>query len=193
MKIILASTSPRRKEILSKTDLDFEIHPSDFEEDMTLDLEPVPLAKYLSLGKAQALVDEHPDALIISADTFITFENKKLGKPKTPNDAREMLTLLSGKPHSVITGFAIIHTGTNKIHSDTDESIVYFKNLDPQDIEEYVASGKPLDKAGSYGIQEIGHVFVDRIEGDYYNIMGLPLDKLIKVLNEEFNIKANKR
>jgi septum formation protein len=192
MKIILASTSLRRKEILSKTNLQFEVHPAEYEEDMTLDLHPYELAKHLSLGKAQSISHKHQHALIIGADTFIVFEDKLLGKPHTPEKAIATLHMLSGKPHFVITGFSIIDTSTNKIFSDIEETKVHFRDLSKEEIEAYVATGEPLDRAGSYAIQEGGAAFVQQVEGDVFNVMGLPLNRLLAVLKSEFQIVAKK-
>lgn len=191
MKIILASTSPRRKEILSKTDLVFEIQPGLYEEDMTLNMDPISLAKHLSYHKAKSITDTHTDALIIGADTFITYEGKLLGKPHTPEKATEMLRTLSGKIHSVLTGLAVIRTSDGKVYSDVDESKIYFKDLSEDTIKKYVATGEPLDKAGAYAIQGLASEFIEKIEGDFFSVMGLPLQKLVQVLATEFGLNVN--
>jgi septum formation protein len=127
MKIILASTSPQKIEILSKSDLQFESHPSLFEEDMTLDMDPYSLAKHLSFGKANSLVSNFPNAVIIGADTFIVHEGKLLGKPHTPEKAFQTLKLLSGKTHSVLTGVSIIETSSKKSHSFVEKKKLKLK------------------------------------------------------------------
>ncbi|MEI6316437.1 MAG: nucleoside triphosphate pyrophosphatase [bacterium] len=183
-KIILASTSPRRKELLAKTGLAFEICPGDYEEDMTLQMEPKELAKFLSLGKAQSVVSKFPDALIIGSDTFLSFEDKVLGKPHTPEKAKEMLQMLRGNMHSVLTGYAIIDTKNNKIINDVVETKVCFKNYSDQEIDEYIATGEPLERAGGYAIQEIGKKLVEKIDGDLDSAIGLPVKNILESLKE---------
>jgi septum formation protein len=183
-QVIMASTSPRRKEILSKTKLTFTTEESDYEEDMSLDLPPNELAKTLSYGKAEAVAKRHDDAIIIGADTFIAFERKILGKPNTPEKAKEMLETLSGKSHSVFTGFTIIDCSNQKKVSKAIETKVYFKNLSDQEIQDYVDSGEPINRSGAYAIQELGALLVEKIEGDFFNVMGLPLSALSDTLLE---------
>ena len=182
--IILASSSPRRKEILEKTGLPFIIDPSNSDEDMTQNLEPKDLAKALSLAKAKDVAKRHKNAIVIGADSIITLNGKVLGKPHTEERAIEMLTELSGSIHSAITGYTIIDTDSGKIVSDAVETKIYFRKLTQDEIKNYVATGKPLDKAGAYAIQGKGALFVEKIEGDYYNIMGLPLTAVVEKLKE---------
>ncbi len=182
MRIILASTSPRRKELLEKAGVVFEVVRSNYEEDMTLPLPPLELAKYLSRGKAEAVAQDYTDAVVIGADTFVTYEGMLLGKPHTPERAKEMLGMLSGKAHTVITGFTIIDTKTGTSISEAVESTVYFKNLSEQEIDAYVSTGEPLDKTGAYTIQGAGKTLVDHIEGDYDNVVGLPVSAVLEVL-----------
>ena len=181
-KIILASTSPRRKMLLEKTGLEFEIFPGNYEEDMTLDMEPKELAKFLAKGKAQSVVSKFPDALIIGSDTFLSFEDKVLGKPHTPERAKEMLQMLRGNMHSVLTGYAIIDTKNNNSINDVVETKVYFKNYSDQEIDDYIATGEPLDRAGAYAIQEIGAKLVEKIEGDFDSAVGLPVKNILEAL-----------
>ena len=188
-KLILASTSPRRKEILEKLTIPFETQNSDFEEDMSQDLSAEDLAKSLSFGKAKAVADKNPDAIVIGADTFVYFGGKKVGKPKDSEDAKMMLKEMSGKPHSVFTGYTIIDTSSGKVITKVIETKVYFKSLSEKQIEDYVATGEPLDKAGSYALQGLGAILIDRIEGDFFNVMGLPLSSLSDSLNE-FGVSA---
>lgn len=181
-KIILASTSPRRKEILEKTRLLFSIEGSDYEEDMSLPLTPHELVKFLSLEKAKSVAKNHADALIIAADTIVAFEGKVLGKPHTREAAKEMLLMLNGKRNSIITGVAIIDTTTSKIESFSDEVDIYLKQLTESEIDNYIKSGEPLDKAGAYAIQGLGSVFIKKIDGDFFSAMGLPIEKIAEVI-----------
>ncbi len=182
--IILASTSPRRKELLAKTGVDFEVLAGDYEEDMTLPLSPLELAKHLSLGKAESVAKDNPDAVVIGADTFVAFGEHVLGKPHTKEKAKEMLQMLNGKQHSIITGFSIVHKSAGKIVSEAIEAKVYFRNLTESEIDEYISTGEPLDRAGGYAIQGGGAKFVEKIEGDYDTIVGLPVIEVVKALKE---------
>ena len=182
--IILASASPRRKVLLEKIGLIFEVEPSDYEEDMPLRLEPHEFARKTSLEKAMVVASKHKNSIVIAADTIIVFGSQILGKPHTEKDAREMLEAISGKCHSVITGFSIIDTGKNKTLSNSVEKKVYTRELTLTEIDAYVKSGEPLDKAGAYAIQGLGAVFVEKIDGDYYNVVGFPLSALTETLKE---------
>ena len=166
-KIILASTSPKRKEMLEEAGLVFEVVPSNYEEDMTLNLIPSELAKFLSKGKAENVAKDFEDAIIISADTFVYFENNILGKPHTVEKAYKMLRTLSGKTHSVFTGFTIIDTRENKIISKAVETKVSFKELSDEMINDYIRNGNPLRYAGSYTLNDIADKFIEKIEGDH--------------------------
>ena len=183
-KIILASASPRRREILDKTGLKFSVDAGEYEEDMELGLKPHQLARFLSAEKAKTIAAKYPNALVIAADTFIVFKGKLLGKPHTKEEARRMLSLLNGRSHSVITGFTILDTKTKKKLSRSVETKVYFNKMTEQEIESYVGTGEPLDKAGAYAIQGIGAVIVKKIEGDFFNVVGLPLNSLIEALKK---------
>src|SRR3989344_5942048 len=182
--IVLASSSPRRKEILEKTGLSFIVDPSNFEENLDQDLEPKELVKELSLGKAKDVTKRHKNAIVIAADSVVLLNGKVLGKPHTKEKAESMLSELSGSIHSAITGFTIIDTDTGKTVSEAVETKIYFKKLTKEEIENYVETGEPLDKAGAYAIQGKGGMFVEKIEGDYYNIVGLPLANLVEKLKE---------
>lgn len=182
--IILASASPRRKEILEKTGLKFKVDASDYEEEINYSLRPHELARFLSREKAKAIVNKYTNALIIAADTFIVFKGKILGKPHTEEEAKRMLKMLNNRTHSVITGFTIIDTDDNKKLSGSVETKVYFKKLTIKEIESYIKSKEPLDKAGAYAIQGLGAVIVKKIEGDYFNVMGLPLSTLMETLKK---------
>ena len=183
-KIILASASPRRKEILRKTGLNFSICTSDYKEDIDLSLKPRALAKFLSRKKAETVAHKYKNAIIIAADTFIVFKNRLLGKPHTDKEAEKMLNMLNGKAHSVITGFTIMDTASKKILSRSVETKVYFKKLGRKEINAYVRSKEPLDKAGAYAIQGLGSVFIERIDGDFLNVVGLPLLALTESLKK---------
>jgi septum formation protein len=183
-KIILASASPRRKEILIKTGLNFSICTSDYKEDINLSLKPRALAKFLSRKKAETVAHKYKNAIIIAADTFIVFKNRLLGKPHTDKEAEKMLNMLNGKAHSVITGFTIMDTASKKILSRSVETKVYFKKLGRKEINAYVRSKEPLDKAGAYAIQGLGSVFIERVDGDFLNVVGLPLRALTESLKK---------
>lgn len=183
-KIILASASPRRKEILRKTGLNFSVCTSDYKEDINLSLKPRALAKFLSRKKAETVAHKYKNAIIIAADTFIVFKNRLLGKPHTDKEAEKMLNMLNGKAHSVITGFTIMDTASKKILSRSVETKVYFKKLGRKEINAYVRSKEPLDKAGAYAIQGLGSVFIERIDGDFLNVVGLPLRALTESLKK---------
>ena len=181
-QIILASTSPRRKELLKQIGLSFKVEKSDYVEDMSLKMKPKDLAKYLSLGKARAVAVNHKKAIIIAADTFIALKNEILGKPHTKKQAKITLQKISGKTLEVITGLTVIDTAKNKTISTVEFTKVYVKKLSNKEIDAYIKTGEPLDKAGAFGIQEKGAIFMKKIEGDYSNVVGLPIYKLSLVL-----------
>jgi len=185
----LASASPRRKELLEQIGLQFEVAPSNHDEEITSASEPHETARKLSLGKARSAARKHRNALIIAADTFVVFGDRILGKPHTNAEAREMLCALNGKPHLVITGFTVLDTETGKVVSRSVETRVNMRKLTLEEIESYVRTKEPLDKAGGYAIQGLGAVLVERIEGDYFNVVGLPLSALAESLRE-FGIKV---
>ena len=180
--LILASGSPRRREILQNAGFEFDVVPSEYVEDLTLDMPPLELAKHLSAGKAWDVARNHSDSVVLAADTFIAFDGRILGKPDTPEDAWEMLSMLSGMTHSVITGFTVIQY--SNIVSRAVETRVTFRELSEGDIEGYIATGEPLDKAGAYAIQGIGEHLVQSIDGDYLNVVGLPLEEVTEVLRQ---------
>ena len=182
--IILASTSPRRKEIMAKLGLEFETVSSDYEEDMSLELAPLELAKILSAGKAEAVATRYTDHVIIAADTFIALDNEVLGKPHTEDNAAKMLKKISGRPISVITGYTIIDTSADKKLSKAIETKVYIKELSEEEINGYIKTGEPLDRAGAFAAQDLGAVIVEKIDGDFFNVMGLPLFHLSESLKE---------
>lgn len=182
MDIILASTSPRRKELLGQIGLkDYRILSPDVEEVLDEMLPPAQLVEGLSRQKALAVrgrVDE--DDVIIAADTVVSLEGEVLGKPADEMDAFKMLSALSGNRHQVYTGLTVIRG--EQVVTDHEMTTVTFRDLDPEEIEHYIATSEPMDKAGAYGIQGIGALLVSGIDGDYFNVMGLPVYRLGRIL-----------
>ena len=190
-KLILASGSQSRREILSTTGYPFSVEPSNYEEDMTLKMSPADLAVFLSVGKARDVAKRHNDAVILAADSFAVFDEKLLGKPHTKERAVEMLSMLSGKCHSFVTGFTIIDAENKNEYSESVESKVCFKDLTPVQIDAYIESDDVLDKAGAYTVQGPGSDrIISRIEGDENNVMGLPLER-VKLALRGFGIDLN--
>ena len=179
MKLILASQSPRRQELLGKLGIDFEIQVPDADEQMDQTDDPARQVAAVSLRKAQAVRSE-PDDVVIAADTIVVCDGKILGKPQSPEHAAQMLRMLSGRAHQVMTGLTVLHGCRQE--SCTEITTVHFKPLTDREIARYVSSGDPMDKAGAYGIQSGATMFVEGIEGDYFNVVGLPLCRLYKVL-----------
>ena len=180
-KIVLASKSPRRQELIRNITEDFEVAVSPVEEILPegTPLEEAPV--YLSALKARAVAEERPDSIVIGADTVVILGDTLLGKPKDEKDAFRMLSLLSGKVHTVITGCCIIKNGEEKRFFETTR--VEFYPLSDREIEEYIVTGEPMDKAGAYGIQGKGMLLVKGIEGDFFNVMGLPVGRLKRELD----------
>ncbi len=185
-QIILASESPRRKELLKQLGLKFKVVPSHFKEDMSLNMPPAKLVEYLSFKKAEVVAKKYPKAIIISADTLVLLKGKVLGKPKNFLDAKKMLQNLSGRVHQVITGFTILNK--DKIISKSVSTKIKFRKLSQKEITVYINTKEFMDKAGAYAIQGRGGIFVETIVGDYTNIVGLPISNLIKEL-EKFRVK----
>ena len=178
--LILASKSPRRKELLSLITRDFEIIPAVGEEKADRSLPPSEYVTELARHKAEEIACSRPDDIVIGADTVVAIGNEILGKPKDEADARRMLKLLSGCEHSVYTGTYI--TSRNKNTGFCEETKVRFFALSEREIDDYIATGEPFDKAGAYGIQDLGALLVSGITGDYYNVMGLPVGRLAREL-----------
>lgn len=179
--LILASGSPRRKEILDTMGLLYTVDVSDADESFVG--APQEMVLTLSMRKAEAVAARHSDAIILAADTLV-YGTEVLGKPHSADEAKEMLRALSGSWHSVFTGIALLDTHTGKAISRADETRVHFVPLSDEEIEAYVSTGEPLDKAGAYGIQGRGGMFIDRIEGSYSNVVGLPMALLRSMLLE---------
>lgn len=175
-KIILASSSPRRRELMTTAGLEFEIIVKDVDESIPEGTAPVDAAKMTAKKKALAVANEHPDSIVIGADTIVVAGEKILGKPADKADACAMLRMLSGVEHEVITGVCIVCG--EKIENFAQVSRVKFYDLTDEEIEAYVATNEPMDKAGAYGIQGRGCTLVEKIEGDYFNIVGLPVAEL---------------
>jgi septum formation protein len=182
--IVLASASPRRRELLSQLKLPFEVDVSGLEEKAPPGMGPHHLVRELSLHKAQAVAARHGNAVIIAADTIGLIGGIILGKPRSEEEARQMLKSISGRRHRVITGFTILDTMSGHSLSRSVETIVHIRRLTPAGISAYVRTGEPLDKAGGYAIQGVGAVIVEGIEGDYSNVVGLPLAALAASLKE---------
>ena len=182
-QLILASQSPRRKELLSRLVKDFNILTDDSEELLIKGEAPEATVQRLAKEKT-----EH-DALILAADTVVVLEDVILGKPKDEADAFAMLTRLSGRWHRVLTGIAVLDTQTGTCRTEVEETKVEFRQLSETEIRRYIATGEPMDKAGAYGIQDKGALLVKGIQGDYFNVVGLPLCRLGILLQESFQME----
>jgi len=179
---ILASQSPRRRELLSMLGLTFEIITADIDETMDPDLTVEQAVAEISRKKAQAVGERHPGRLIVAADTIVVVDGRVLGKPHSEQEAAQMLCSLSGRSHTVMTAFCLYRDGVLCTH--VEKTDLRFKELSQEEILGYIATGSPMDKAGAYGIQDGAAVFVESLNGDYYNVMGLPLCALVKCLRQ---------
>ncbi len=184
MKIVLASASPRRQALLVHLGLNFETDPLNGPEEAPVGPDWRAGARRLALAKARAVAPRHPGALIIAADTFGVRGKRLLGKPASPAEAVSMLSVLSGRWHRVISGFALLDVAGGRERTGAVETRVRLRRLTTAEINGYVATGEPLDKAGAYGIQGLGATLVDCIDGDYFNVVGLPLSALSVALRE---------
>jgi len=187
-KLILASTSPRRKRILEQVGFQFQVIASDFEENMTINKKPKELVKYFSFKKAEAVVKKLKKGIVIGADTIVVCLGEIMGKPKGEKDAKRMLKKISGRKISVITGFTIWDVETNKKITRAVESSLYIKRLTDQEISNYIETKEPLDKAGAFSVQGKGALIVKKTEGDYQTIVGLPIYDIAQEL-KSFGIK----
>ncbi len=177
-KIILASASPRRKLLFTQTGFDYEIVPSDFEEFFDANISAQENAIVLSKLKAIEVAKRFQNAFVVGADTIVVLNGDIMGKPTDANDAVSMLKKLSGREHTVYTAFTIVDRPSNKFISEIETTAVKFRELEEEEIYSYVKSGSPMDKAGAYGIQDdYGALFVERINGCFYNVVGFPLTK----------------
>lgn len=181
-RVILASQSPRRRELLAQIGIVHEVRPAHIDEAYLPHELPGPHAERLAREKAGKLAAEHPDALVIGADTIVVVDHEVLGKPSDAADAERMLLLLGGRTHMVHTAVAVA-CGT-RVVSGVESVEVTFRPLTPEQARDYAATGEPMDKAGAYGIQGYGAVLVERIHGDYFAVMGLALGRLVELLGE---------
>lgn len=179
--LILASQSPRRQALLQLLGLPFSVRVSQADETPEPGLSPAEQVAQVSRRKADAIGGE-PGSVIIAADTVVVCDDRVLGKPRDPQQAREMLQLLSGRTHQVMTGLTVLYG--DRCHTCTEITEVTFRPLSRQEIDRYVRSGEPMDKAGAYGIQGGGALFAQKLNGDYYNVMGLPMCRLVQVLRQ---------
>lgn len=180
IEVILASQSPRRRELLTLVGIHHDVRPADIDESLLPGETPVPHAERLAREKAHRLAERHPDALVIAADTIVVLDDAILGKPADAVEARATLARLSGRTHVVHTAIAVALGG--RTESAVESVAVTFRALDAAEIAAYVATGEPMDKAGAYGIQGYGATIVERIEGDYFSVMGLGLRRLIALV-----------
>ena len=183
-KIILASQSPRRAEILRMLGVNFKVEPSNIHEEINQKIEQNEIAINLSKAKAEKISQKYPNNIIIGADTIVVFNEKIFGKPKDKNESKKMLKALSGNCHEVITGVTIMNEKLGIVKTFSETTKVFVQKIPTKQIEFYVNNYNTLDKAGSYGIQEWFSVWIKKINGCYYNVMGLPVSKLYRYLIE---------
>ncbi len=189
-RIILASSSPRRKELLSKfLGNNFEVIVPEVNEDEIIIDDPIERVKLLAFKKAESIANKVDSGIVIAADTIVVINNEILGKPKSVDEAFRMLKKLSGKKHKVITALALIDVDNNRKTVEVVETEVYMRKLSEKEIKMYIESGEPLGKAGSYAIQGLGAILIEKINGCFFNVVGLPLTKLYEILNNlDFNL-----
>ncbi|CAN5922314.1 Maf family nucleotide pyrophosphatase [soil metagenome] len=178
--VILASQSPRRRELLMLVGIAHEVRPADIDETYLVGEEPRAHAERLAREKAAVVARDEPDAVVIGSDTIVVVDGDVLGKPRSTAEAIAMLRRLSGRSHIVLTAVAVSWRGMQR--SDVVEVGVTFHPIGTEDIEAYVATGEPMDKAGAYGIQGYGATIVQRVDGDYFAVMGLPLQRLVRLM-----------
>lgn len=186
-RLILASGSPRRRELLRNAGFTFEVIPPEVAEDNPDNEAPAMLVERLALDKAEAVAGRfhrQDNVVVLGADTVVVVDSTLLGKPASPAEARQMLQRLSGRTHEVITGVALVEPETARRTVAHETTRVFFRPLEPQEMEDYVATGEPLDKAGAYAIQGGASRFVTRVEGCYFNVMGLPVALVDRLLRE---------
>lgn len=181
-ELILASASPRRQELLKQVDIDYSIRVADVDESVIMTNDPVEKVKQLALLKSKHVPFMHDQELILAADTVVVHANKIFGKPKNKQEARQMIETLSGTTHDVYTGVAICSKREQVVFAE--KTVVEFWSLDPAEIEWYIQSNEPNDKAGAYAIQGLGARFVKQISGDYYNVVGLPVSRVVRELRK---------
>ena len=184
LDIILASGSPRRFEILQNAGLTFQVLTSQAEEDNTIQLDPAELTVYHAKNKGREIAAQHPDALVISADTIVVCEDEIMGKPFNEEDAYRMLRTLSGKTHQVITGFGVRLEKYGKSVYDAVQTDVTFRTLAEEEILAYIDTAEPFDKAGAYAIQGQGSILIEKINGCFFNVVGFPLSRFYIMLDK---------
>jgi septum formation protein len=182
VKVILASGSPRRRQLLELIGIPHEVRPSNIDETMRSREAPRRHAERLAREKASAIATREGDVITIAADTIVVVNRQVLGKPRDIEDARRMLSMLSGRQHTVITAVAVARG--RKLRSAIEEVKVKFRRLRDEEIDAYIATGEPMDKAGAYGIQGFGATIVECVDGDYFAVMGLPLARLVTLLRD---------
>lgn len=182
---ILASQSPRRKDLLEQAGFAFEVIPGNFDEGSVPLDKPESYARLLALEKANQIGNQYPDSWVIGADTVVCIDGSILGKPHSKQDAHRMLNLLSGQTHQVVTGYALIKNAEQKLFTDAVRTDVSFKTLSTEEIEWYIHTSEPFDKAGGYAIQGLGTFLVKGIRGSYTNVVGLPVCEVIELLYRE--------
>ena len=186
--LVLASQSPRRRDLLDQFGLSFVVDPSDADEQVPAGRTPPEVVQQLALEKAVVVSRRHPEALTLAADTLVVHEGTVLGKPIDDAEACAMLRRLSGTRHTVFTGVALVHPATGRRTTAAEATQVTFAPLSDAEIRAYVATGAPMDKAGAYGIQHgLGMAFVAHLDGDFFNVMGLPLHRLYRLLRDHFD------
>jgi septum formation protein len=183
-QLILASASPRRKQLLEMLGLQFTVYPSAIPESLTPGLSPSKQVERLSLQKAKAVKSKFKNSIILAADTMVVLNKELIGKPKDEEDAKRMLKKLSGKQHFVVTGFTLLDTDTKKIVIKSTETKIWFRKMTAKEISSFVEKEKPFDKAGGYAVQGLAAMFIEKIEGDYFGVVGLSVFKLTKELKE---------
>ncbi len=175
--LILASSSPRRRELLTEAGIAFTVHPADIDEAHRAGESPIAFTLRLAREKAEAVSAQHPGATVLGADTIVVCDEEILGKPSNETDAARMLNKLSGRDHQVITGVALVSLSGTQTHAET--TIVTMRKITEEEIQNYIATGEPMDKAGAYAIQGAASAFIPQIVGDYSNVVGLPM-KLVR-------------
>lgn len=182
--IVLASSSPRRKELLTGLGIRFRVVPSNIDEKFNPRLKPPRQAEELSFQKATAVARKFPDSIIIAADTIVVLGNESLGKPQDVQEAKRMLQKQSAKMQTVVTGYTILDSKTGKYVTKSEQTKIYMRKVTDKEIDAYIKKEHTLDKAGAYAVQGIGSIFVEKIEGDYFNVVGLPLFSLARELKK---------
>lgn len=184
MKIILASGSPRRKALMEKIGLPFEIDPADIDERAFEEKSAKKSAEVLAIKKAEEVAERHPNSLIIGSDLVVAYEDQQIGKPIDAADAKKILQLLRGKKHQVMTGVAVLNTENGKMASAVDTADITMKNYSDKEIDDYIATGEPMDKGGAYACQGLGEKLIEKLSGDIEVVIGLPTKIVLKLIEK---------